>query len=1174
MKTSAEKSSVTTSKTAIQTANQPFFAKAGGGDFFAPAIQMKMAVNKPGDKFEQEADLMANKVMRMPAPVSGKDEKLQRAPEEKLQKKEEDKIQKKEDDKLQKAPANEEKLQRKGGDSAPSVNSNVQTAIQNKTGGGHPLSSDVRGYMEPRFNADFSNVRVHNDAESGNLSNQLSARAFTYQNHVFFSHDQYQPGTSEGKQLLAHELTHTIQQGHSVQRSPQVSTTTTPPPVQRFLGIDIPSWQDVLDWLAEKAYNIPGYRMFTIVIGVNPINGETADRSAANILRAIVEFLPGGKIITDALEKYGVFEKAGSWVEGQLKRFANLLATVKSAVSQFMDDIDFLDVVLHPVRTWERAVDLFTRPVNVIIDFIGGIFQAILQFVRDAVLMPLAALAQGKPGFDLLCAILGKNPITNEAVPRNADTLIGGFMKLIGQEEIWENIKKGNAVQKAWQWFENALQELFAMVLQFPQDFIAMLKSLEVMDFIILPNLFIKVFKVFGNFVVKFYSWAFGTILSLLEIIFSVVAPGVMPYVAKAKASFAKIIKDPIGFVGNLVKAGKQGFDLFTRNFPTHLKTALIKWITGPLGEAGVYIPKSFELMEIVKLVLSVLGLTWQNIRTKLVKIIPDPILAGLEKTAGILVTLVKDGPAAAWEQIKAELNELKGQLIAQVMQMVTTEIVKAAVAKLVMMLNPAGAFVQAVLAIWNTVTFFIQKIKQIGAAAAAFIDSIAAIAAGQIAGAAKKVEDTMARTLTVVIAFLAKFAGLGSIPEKIVGIVKKIRAPIDKGLDKIVGWLGNMLKKAGTAVLQAGVPQDPNERLKLGLNAAVAAVKKLPGNRISRALIVPLLGAIKLRYGFTSLVPELRGKQWWIQGVINPSDAANSGKEEGTPISAQELSAITRKVVVSEIQNNPLVRNKIQQPVGSSIVVGGPLGLPAAALQSREQLQQHKPVSGPPFVILAGDRPNQVNVDIGGGVVTEKRARAGASGAPLEAVMGFEGQGHYNPDVLNEIKKSGLSEQAFALNMRILAQTGSMEPGLTEHQRASIRKVTWLLFGTESARNIANIVHAPIATGMVEAGQSNFSQVLTSQSKGTSGGILPATMGNLPATARTFEGQLSQSVPGLSPRAGGQTATDTQVQALAEREYKLVMPFVIEESKVNAPSKDEAEKVVRVFVRKYYQMH
>ncbi|TAL45274.1 MAG: hypothetical protein EPN89_12460, partial [Methylovulum sp.] len=92
MKTSAEKSSSTTSKTVSQSANPAFFAKAGGGNFFAPAIQMKMAVNKPGDKFEQEADKMAEKVMRMPepAPIAEKEQKQQRQAEEKFQKKEED----------------------------------------------------------------------------------------------------------------------------------------------------------------------------------------------------------------------------------------------------------------------------------------------------------------------------------------------------------------------------------------------------------------------------------------------------------------------------------------------------------------------------------------------------------------------------------------------------------------------------------------------------------------------------------------------------------------------------------------------------------------------------------------------------------------------------------------------------------------------------------------------------------------------------------------------------------------------------------------------------------------------------------------------------------------------------------------------------------------------------
>src|SRR5262249_33937861 len=177
----------------------------------------------------------------------------------------------------------------------------------------------------------------------------------------------------------------------------------------------------------------------------------------------------------------------------------------------------------------------------------------------------------------------------------------------------------------------------------------------------------------------------------------------------------------------------------------------------------------SFSLVEIVKLVLSVLGLTWQNIRTKLLKIIPEPVLVALEKTASILVTLVTQGPAAAWEQIKAELTELKDQLIGQVTTMIQTEVVSQAVTQLAMHLNPEGAVIQAIIAIYNTVSFFIEKINQIGAVVASIIDSISAIAAGQVDGAAKRLESTLANTLTLVIAFLAKFAGLGGIPTKLV---------------------------------------------------------------------------------------------------------------------------------------------------------------------------------------------------------------------------------------------------------------------------------------------------------------------------------------------------------------------------------------------------------------------
>ncbi|NTU58400.1 MAG: DUF4157 domain-containing protein [Chlorobiaceae bacterium] len=777
MKSSADKSSSKSSNTVTRASSTPFIAPAGRGGFIAPAVQMKMEVSKPGDRLEQEADRMAGKVMRMTAPPTASPagtERLQRQAS---------------DEKIRKAPPREEKLQRKSEGGATTASSGVQSAIQGSTGG-QPLSSDVRGFMEPRFNADFGNVRIHDDQQSASLSNQLSARAFTYQNHIFFSRGQFQPGSSDGKQLLAHELTHTIQQGHAVQRSPEVSATAAQPQVQRSAA------GEILDWIADKARNIPGFTMFTVILGMNPINMSTVDRSASNILQALVEFMPGGRIVTQALENNGIIGKVATWVEGQIRSLGMVGSMFKNALTRFIDSLGLSDLApWNWGSVWNRAQSIFTTPINRLISFAGGLIRDILRFIREAILKPLAGLAQGTRGYDLLKALLGEDPITGEVVPRTAEALIGGFMKLIGQEEIWENIKKGNAIAKAWAWFQGALSGLLGFARSIPAKIIQTLASLTITDFLTVAGAFTKIVGTFAGIAGEFLRWALDQVISLLEIIFSVVAPGVMPYIKKAQATFVTILKNPIGFVGNLVRAGKLGFQRFAGRIVEHLKTALIKWLVGPLADAGVYIPKAFSLIEIIKLVLSVLGLTWQNIRGKLVKIIPEPILVGLEKTAGILVTLVKDGPAAAWEQIKTELGELKEQLISQITQMVSVEVVKAAVMKLVSMLNPAGAVIQAIIAIYNTVTFFIEKINQIAAVVASFIDSISAIASGQVDAAAAKVEQTLANTLTVVISFLAKFAGLGGIPNKIVGIIKKIRQPIDRGLDKIVAWLGNMLK-------------------------------------------------------------------------------------------------------------------------------------------------------------------------------------------------------------------------------------------------------------------------------------------------------------------------------------------------------------------------------------------
>jgi hypothetical protein len=92
------------------------------------------------------------------------------------------------------------------------VSTDVERAIDQRRGGGQPLDSGVRRQMEPAFGADFGGVRVHTDSQADTLNRALSARAFTTGQDIFFRESAYQPGSSAGRELLAHELTHVVQQ--------------------------------------------------------------------------------------------------------------------------------------------------------------------------------------------------------------------------------------------------------------------------------------------------------------------------------------------------------------------------------------------------------------------------------------------------------------------------------------------------------------------------------------------------------------------------------------------------------------------------------------------------------------------------------------------------------------------------------------------------------------------------------------------------------------------------------------------------------------------------------------------------------------------------------------------------------------------------------------------------
>lgn len=164
----------------------------------AGALQTKPSVNKPGDQYEQEADRVAEVVMRMPGPQApracpcgGGCPKCQA---------------------LQPGQGPERsQVMRVGLDNTgPSDVSPITHEILHSPG--QSLDDSTRGYFEPRFGYDFRHVRVHSGRQAEQVARSINAKAFTVGNHIVFGGAQPPPTSREGQQLLSHELTHVIQQ--------------------------------------------------------------------------------------------------------------------------------------------------------------------------------------------------------------------------------------------------------------------------------------------------------------------------------------------------------------------------------------------------------------------------------------------------------------------------------------------------------------------------------------------------------------------------------------------------------------------------------------------------------------------------------------------------------------------------------------------------------------------------------------------------------------------------------------------------------------------------------------------------------------------------------------------------------------------------------------------------
>jgi hypothetical protein len=302
-------------------------------------IQPKLRIGEPGDRYEQEADRVADEVMRIREPrlqpqVEADEEKKELFGQMTIQR-------------TQAGKQGEGQFEKKN---AATYNSmELASQIQGLKGKGQPMPDSLRAFFEPRLGYDFNEVRIHTDRQAAESAKALNALAYTVERDVVFRSGQYQPGTGTGQRLIAHELAHVVQQQATggmvsipasltiydnmtlskrgevkqffvstspVSRHPQ-QVTITPlsvirsPVVQRAVSSDMPTIRDLLSLGDDnQVTESEARRVLVILKGLS--EQDFRDTVAAMESEGLVQRLLTSVSQTDRIEEGGTLRRIAS----------------------------------------------------------------------------------------------------------------------------------------------------------------------------------------------------------------------------------------------------------------------------------------------------------------------------------------------------------------------------------------------------------------------------------------------------------------------------------------------------------------------------------------------------------------------------------------------------------------------------------------------------------------------------------------------------------------------------------------------------------------------------------------------------------------------------------------------------------------------------------------------
>ncbi|MET7904595.1 hypothetical protein ABZS86_25260 [Streptomyces sp. NPDC005355] len=297
-----------------------------------------------------------------------------------------------------------------------------------------------------------------------------------------------------------------------------------------------------------------------------------------------------------------------------------------------------------------------------------------------------------------------------------------------------------------------------------------------------------------------------NTILELKRLLLSVLA--------KAAQAVMLILKDPIGFLRNLVSAVGAGLRQFLQNIGRHLQQGILSWLLGKTAEAGLELPSKFDTQGVLKMLASLLGLTWQSIRARIVRKVPkmEPAVAAAETAVPLVAEVRKRGVAGMWDDLKTRVGDLRKDLLDKVITYVTPTIVVAGIIWVISLLNPASAFVRAVKLIIDIVRFIVTQARQIFEFVNAVLDAVIAIARGGSGGVPGLIERALARSIPVLLGVLAAILGVGGIAARVKQIVQAMSKPVNRAVDWVIDKIVGMVKKLWSKIKSKFDKKDKKE--------------------------------------------------------------------------------------------------------------------------------------------------------------------------------------------------------------------------------------------------------------------------------------------------------------------------------------------------------------------------